>query len=115
MLGIKFRAPMFVATSFELGTAYEFAERAEQRQEPPVIWTFTLNPATRCNHANFVEGKTLVQGENEFLYAPYSVFTVVSVEWADAPTWEEPHKIELAVAPDNNRPAFDNLPLAPWC
>ena len=50
-------------------------------------------------------------GEGEYLFAPYSVFTVREVKWSDDPIQE--HCITVAAAVDN---AFesDDLPLAPW-
>ncbi len=69
----------------------------------------------KCNHANLIERKTLVHGELEFLYAPYSVFEVLAVDWKARPRWEDPHAVTLQVAPDNTRPDDFELPLAPWC
>ncbi len=52
-------------------------------------------------------------GEREFLFAPYSVFTVEKVTWQLNPTWMNPHEVELRVAVDNTLHPED-LPLAPW-
>jgi len=54
----------------------------------------------------------------QFLYAPYSVFTVRATRWH--PTLlvnayvAHYHEIDVDVAPDNKRAPLD-LPLAPWC
>jgi len=56
-----------------------------------------------------------VDGEDEFLFTAYSVFTVQSVNWKEAATWQEPNEIHLYPAPDNNIPHSEDLPLAPWC
>lgn len=114
-VGKRYRAPMYLATSFDVGKAHEFAEGAQSRGEPPIVWTFKLDPVLKCNHANLIERKTLVQGEQEFLYAPYSVFEVVAVEWKAQSSWTAPHRVTLNVAPDNTEPADNDLPLAPWC
>ena len=53
-----------------------------------------------------------VPGEDEYLFVPYSVFTVTDVKWRDG-TKETPHKITLEAAIDNTGPSED-LPLAPW-
>jgi hypothetical protein len=45
--------------------------------------------------------------ESEFLFAPYSVFTVLEVEWG------YPHRVVLQAAADNKLEPED-LPLAPW-
>ena len=53
-----------------------------------------------------------LKDEQEYLFAPYSVFTVRSVQWT-AGTGEDPHQIDLDAAVDNKGPSED-LPLAPW-
>ena len=50
-------------------------------------------------------------GEGEYLFAPYSVFTVKDVKWSDDP--REEHRITIAAAIDNAHES-DDLPLAPW-
>ena len=50
--------------------------------------------------------------EQEFLFTPYSAFTVQRAEW-NAGTEEHPHLIELQAAADNKAEPED-LPLAPW-
>jgi hypothetical protein len=64
---------------------------------------------------NLVE-KTNVQGEEEFLYAPYSVFTVTSVTFpaSGKPNASNPIVIQLQAAIDN-REEPEDLPLSPWC
>jgi hypothetical protein len=58
------------------------------------------------------------QREDEFLFAPYSTFTVRAFEWSPQPSVNtytlRPHYIDVDVASDNLRPPLD-LPLAPWC
>ena len=129
--GKRYRAPMFVATSFSEDVPVDVflsrlppptADQAPPFQEP-TIWRFHLDSslpeARRCVHANFIDRTDgTVHGEDEFLFAPYSVFTVRSVAWHAAPVVNtyvcQPHVIEVDVAPDNRRPPLD-LPLAPWC
>jgi hypothetical protein len=59
-----------------------------------------------------------VHGENEFLFAPYSTFTVRALEWNPQPSVSaytmRPHYIDVNVASDNLEQPLD-LPLAPWC
>ena len=62
-------------------------------------------------HVNLVK-KTNVPGEEEYLFAPYSAFIVVSARWRSG-TVAEPHEIELLAAVDN-REEPEDLPLAPW-
>jgi hypothetical protein len=56
--------------------------------------------------------KTLIGGENEYLFAPYSVFTLVSVKWS-AKELIFPHEFTILAARDNKEEDED-LPLAPW-
>lgn len=56
-------------------------------------------------------GLSHVPSENEYLFAPYSVFTVVKVKWTTG-KGGDPHIIELLASPDNAEP--DTLVLAPW-
>ena len=65
----------------------------------------------KCVHVNLVK-KTNVEGEEEYLFAPYSAFTVVSATW-NLGTSLDPHVIELEAAVDNKEEPED-LPLAPW-
>ena len=55
--------------------------------------------------------KTNVPGEEEYLFEPYSAFTVLNAQWK-AGTVAEPHEIELLAAADNKE-APEDLPLAP--
>jgi hypothetical protein len=42
-----------------------------------VLWRIKLDPQERCHHVNLVRDKdTHVEGECEFLFVPYSVFTL---------------------------------------
>ena len=56
-----------------------------------------------------------MQGEEEFLYAPYSVFTVTSVTFpaSGKPNASNPIVIQLQAAIDN-REEPEDLPLSPW-
>ena len=57
--------------------------------------------------------KTNIEGECEFLFVPYSVFTVLKVDWKSPATWTNPHIIELEAAIDNQLEP-DDLPLINW-
>ena len=70
-----------------------------------------IDAERKCVHVNLVK-KTNVAGEEEYLFAPYSAFTVLSVRW-NAGTAAAPHEIELLAAVDNKAERED-LPLAPW-
>ena len=112
----------------------------------PVHWTIKLDPRGeksfmfQCKHVNYLEKLTNVAGEGEYLFAPYSVFTVVSVtvtltpniyhtlfhssrllslHWTIIckvpvqPSAGRPIEICLEAAVDN-RDHPDDLPISPW-
>ena len=66
--------------------------------------------ARRCKHVNYVR-KSLVDGEKEYLFTAYSVFTVLNVDWSDDDMAMS--RIELEAALDNSA-EDEGLPLAPW-
>ena len=76
-----------------------------------VLWIVRIDPVLKCVHVNLVT-RSNVPGEQEYLFAPYSAFTVISSKWA-AGTAADPHIIELSAAPDN-KAAPEDLHLAPW-
>ena len=100
----------FLATSFAEGVADSFIARVPA-EFPKVKWRIRIDPSRKCVHVNLVK-RTNVPGEEEYLFAPYSAFTVLSVAW-NAGTDASPHEIELLAAADN-REAREDLPLAPW-
>ncbi len=63
---------------------------------------------------NLVE-KSNVAGEEEFLFAPYSVFTIVTVTMpaSGKPNASNPIVIVLQAAVDN-REEPEDLPMSPW-
>ena len=80
-----------------------------------VRWRVLLDadPQRRCRHANLVT-ETHVQGELEYLFAAFSVFSVVAVHWSDTPQdAATPHEITILAAHDNAQ-EDENLWLAPW-
>ena len=112
---------MFLATSDKRHVAENFMVMAAHRGDPPVVWTIKVDPRGaaqllyRCKHVNQVS-KSNVPGESEFLYAPYSVFTVESVTLPPAgaaPSPACPIQIVIVAALDNKEEPLD-LPLAPW-
>jgi hypothetical protein len=129
-VGKQYRAPMFVASSFEEHVAAIFLSRLDpwsEEQSPPhqepVLWTFhfdaSLPENRRCVNVNFIDKNDgTVGNEDEFLFSPYSAFKVRAVHWEEEPIVNEflrmPHRIEVDVAPDNMTVPLD-LPLAPWC
>lgn len=116
IVGLSYRVSMFVATAFVKKTAYNFLKKVASPLVP-VLFIFQLDEDLGVDHAMYLEGLTLVEGEWEFLYSPYSAFTVVKVELppGDAASirWSNPVIITLAVAPDNLAEPED-LPTISW-
>ena len=127
-VGKQYRVPGFLATSFSKAAAVRFLRTQQAWGRQPILWTVHVDPAgeadpsKRCKHVNLVQ-KSLVPGEQEYLFTAYSIFTVRSVTWG---VGGAPHRIELDAASDNRAEAeggagrwatpagSEGLPLAPW-
>ena len=113
--GKKYRVPGFLATSTDKGVAVGFVHKAN-KDHARAMWRVTFDKRGkhdvkyRVQHMSFVS-KTLVEGEDEYLFAPYSVFTLVSIKWGE--TMKEPHHFTIQAALDN-QDEDEDLPLAPW-
>eukprot|EP00567_Pseudictyota_dubia_P005600 CAMPEP_0197441764 /NCGR_PEP_ID=MMETSP1175-20131217/7953_1 /TAXON_ID=1003142 /ORGANISM="Triceratium dubium, Strain CCMP147" /LENGTH=407 /DNA_ID=CAMNT_0042972095 /DNA_START=498 /DNA_END=1721 /DNA_ORIENTATION=+ len=109
--GHEFRQPAFLATSFLESTADNFMYRSTMPAK--VKWLIHLDPLRKCIHVNLVRRRVPnLPDEKEYLFAPYSVFTVRSAQWNNG-TNADPHIIELEAAHDNKEHS-EELPLAPW-
>ena len=82
-VGMQYRQPCFLATSFVEGMAELFHQMAQAQGFQTVIWVVRVDPmggqdmAKRCKHVNFVE-HSRVADEQEYLFTAYmySIFTV---------------------------------------
>eukprot|EP00965_Chrysotila_dentata_P196678 6177731-Pleurochrysis_carterae.AAC.4 len=116
--GKRYRVPMFLSTSASRETATKFTQ---SRGAPHfVLWKIKLDPHRRCVHVNYIDRHDASLGpnpnigaEDEFLFAPYSVFTVERVKWRAQPSSSKPHRVVLIAAADNSTEPED-LPSAPW-
>jgi hypothetical protein len=106
-----------LATSFSEAVAYAFLYNKYAEGKTPVKWIVEMDPRGRddpiykCKRVNFVDTNTL--GEEEFLFAPYSTFTVLEVCVPDRVTDADPVVVRLLAAVDNLH-EWDDLDLAPW-
>ena len=107
--GRRFRQPAYLATSFSETVAREFIRM--RGGGDCVMWRVRIDRQRKCHHVNLVR-RSNVQGEAEYLFTPYSAFTVVKAQWRDG-TSKRPHLVELLAAVDNKEEPED-LPLAPW-
>jgi serine/threonine protein kinase len=121
-VGKKYRVPGFLATSLQKNVTQTFMFRAEAAGYPVVQWCIQLDSRSdphgenslqhRCKHVNLIR-VTHVPGEEEYLFAAFSVFTVSEAVWSANPTVQTPHRITIKAAIDNSLEVED-LPLAPW-
>ena len=113
--GKKYRVPGFLATSTHKAIAAGFAHKV-RKDHPRAMWLVKfdkrgkLDPNYRVQHMSFIS-KTLVEGESEYLFAPYSVFTLVSVNWSGSLAKYHLFTIRSTL---NNQDEDEDLPLAPW-
>ena len=113
--GKKYRVPGFLATSESKGTATSFVHRVEQNR-PRALWRVKFHrrgktrAEYRVQHVSFVS-HTLIPGEGEYLFAPYSVFTLLSVKWSSQ--LRKPHEFTIRPAVCNQE-EDENMPLSPW-
>eukprot|EP00966_Prymnesium_polylepis_P327818 7383655-Prymnesium_polylepis.2 len=111
--GTEFRTNMFLATSFDRAVAEGFMN-GQYESKPDngrALWTFEFEKHN-CHHVNFIGEQSVVKSEREFLLTPYTALKVKKFERSPN-LLEQPHRIILTVAPDNQGPSED-LPLAPW-
>jgi hypothetical protein len=86
---------------------------------PCVLWIIKLDPrgkselAYRCKQVNYLESRKFGNTEEEFLWAPYSVFTVESVLQSANNSFLDPHIITVSASVDS-RLEQEDLPLSPW-
>ena len=117
-VGKQYRVPGFLATSFKQQVANHFLGRKFALGKTPVRWEVVLDPrgrdgvAFRCRHVKYLD-HTQIVGEEEFLFTPYSVFTVLSFHQPPRPTAIDPVVVRIQASLDNQAEPED-LPLAPW-
>jgi hypothetical protein len=117
----KYRAPMYLATSFSELKAYTFMAYNKYEGREYVIFRFyydargAQNPLYRCLNVSLITNRAPGVGDElEYLFVPYSVFYVRNVEVVGNNTVQTPHIVHLDVMQDNLKES-EELPLAPWC
>jgi hypothetical protein len=111
-----YRAPQFLPASFVKTVAEGFLKRQlEGSENSLVLWEIFLDDTRVYNHADLIV-HTHGEGEHEFLFTAYSVFTVERAVWSkNATDSTTPHLITIRAAIDNSAEGGDQLALAPWC
>ena len=118
-VGKQYRVPAFLASSFSEEVTKNFLYRAAVfGGRSCVKWRIHVDRrgetdfTHKCKNANYVK-HSHIASESEYLFAPYSVFTVREVVWSARPDDRTPHRIVLEAITDN-RDAPPDLPVAPW-
>ena len=113
--GLKYRCPMFLATSTQRKIGEMFCHRAVQRKIDSVLYIFHLDSVskTKCYNVNSISDHSNVANEKEFLFLPYSIFTVRFVSIKNETSVSNPHIVHLDVAKDSERES-EFLPLIYW-
>ena len=102
---------MFLACSVQEDVAMDFVERRNPAWEG-IVWHIYVPLKSGTASVNHI-ARTNCEGEDEFLFAPYSAFTVLKVEWSAGSTMI-PQEVHIMASVDN-REEDDGLPNAPWC
>eukprot|EP01062_Namystynia_karyoxenos_P060169 TRINITY_DN5168_c0_g1_i1.p1 TRINITY_DN5168_c0_g1~~TRINITY_DN5168_c0_g1_i1.p1 ORF type:complete len:386 (+),score=113.33 TRINITY_DN5168_c0_g1_i1:75-1160(+) len=113
-----FRQPRYTATSLRQDKAKEFARMRTKGTdgEIPVVWVVLIDKDRKCCHVNHLGDRfSMCTKEDELLFPPHSVFTVVGVG-IDKPWYEFGSTLYITIeaAADNKEHPLD-LPVAPWC
>ena len=111
----------FFATSLNQDKTWQFMYWARDTSKLPAVkWVVQMDTRGaqdfryRCKHVNLVVKRAPGLGdEEEYLFVPYSAFTIERVEVSDVADEDDPHIIHLTATVDNKR-VPDSLPLAPW-
>jgi len=108
--GLLYRTPPVLPTTGTESKAGVFMSRSTEKEK--ILWTFEF-PIV-CDHVYHIQKRALgVPDEDEWLFAAYSVFEVLKVDWKTG-TLGDHHEVVLSVKADNAE-FPDNMPCAPWC
>ena len=114
---LQYRVPGFLATSFQEKVANKFIQRQSNSRAKWIVKCDPrgeFNSQYQCKQVHYID-KTHIPGEFEYLFAPFSVFTVsedAPPQWSTDVT-TTPHIITIIAAADNSK-CSEDLPLAPW-
>jgi len=110
-VGVKYRVPMYLATSLRRDVAEQFM-RNDNSADEKIIWTILMEAEADMYNASLVH-RTYFAGEAEYLFTPFSVFTVADVSWR-AGTASRPHRITLKASADNKQEPEVGI-FSPFC
>src|SRR5690349_20629484 len=93
---------MYLATSTNPLVMMNFAQRAQRKKKEPMVhWIIHIDQKLKCDHVAFLQHG--IESEKEFLFVPYSVFTVKEIEVSKDARFD-PHVIHIYAEPDNKNP-----------
>eukprot|EP00039_Didymoeca_costata_P005973 m.86303 g.86303 ORF g.86303 m.86303 type:complete len:435 (+) comp13052_c1_seq2:325-1629(+) len=120
-VGKRYRARGFLASSFSESIARQYCQDVWDEHDQAyesVLYVIHIDPFGKydrtklCKNANILK-KSLNEGDTEYIFTPYSVFTVGIVHISPDPCPTTPHVIHVQAALDSALEPLD-LPLAPW-
>ena len=106
-IGMKYRSNQYISTSFQREKTMFFLRR--QKSGEPILWRIHTSPM--CVNVKYMQKTTV--SEDEFLFVPHSIFTVLAVKWSSSPL-DVPHEIDVQVCTDNKE-EVGQFPHAPRC
>mmetsp|Transcript_44646 Transcript_44646/g.78505 ORF Transcript_44646/g.78505 Transcript_44646/m.78505 type:complete len:1022 (+) Transcript_44646:94-3159(+) len=109
-IGKVYRAPMYLASSFDREVALSFMRSNSGAGNCPVIITIHFDADLGCSHAHYLEKVSACENEKEILMPPYSGFKVLKTNFNKNGMSE----IELQAFHDNLLEILEHVELAPW-
>jgi len=117
-----YRAPMAIATTRKGNFSIKFMTEGGYPEDAPMVqWVFHLDAMKLCVHVDSLEPVTILNGEEEFLFPPYSSFQAQQIQQLPHPTIPGAtfYRIDLYVMSDNKSraqqgPTPDHAIIAPW-
>lgn len=110
--GKKYRCPVLLATSRKRKIGEMLCYRAVNRKIDAILYIIHLDKG-KCFNVNYIGRNSNIDNEEEFLFLPYSVFTVRSTLWQNEPSTGNPHIIHLNASADSESES-EFLPIVNW-
>lgn len=112
------RVPAFWPTTNTEAVAKSFRRRAQADGHEPILWRINVDEDKGCYHVQQIKHSLVYNGEfnpseTEYLFAPFSPFKIVSVNFKSDPTVDDPHEITVYAMPDGKH-VPDTVELFPW-
>ena len=113
--GQIYRTPNLLSTTSDTNIAQSFLNKAQGQNIDPVLYIFCFcalpNNSELTNNDIYSNIKQITS--NEYLFLPYSTFTVGSVIVSPDPSIESPHIVYVNVEPNSDK-CLDMCPIIDW-